>query len=200
MSLWRVKHTLSPVVEYALVGTVAAYGLFGIYLSSLRPFAVADASAVGTFREEIPLDIDAWERRDDRARGLIHGVPPGWVVDASEPDLVRLGRSTREAAMAPEGDGILIETIALGERQEVQNVAALDFSGRRPALYDVAVDGRPALFAILFERGRVRAQAVYVPAGDAALVIRAGALDPAAFAAFLSAVKFFPSETLTASP
>lgn len=179
---------------------VAAYGLFGIYFSSLRPFAVASATPVGTFREEIPLDIDAWERRDDRARGFIHGVPPGWIVEASEPDRLRLGRSSREAAMAPDGGGILVETVILGERQEVQNVAALDFAGSRPALYDVAVDGRPALFAVLVEQGRVRRQVVYVPMGSSALAIRAGALEPAAFSAFVSTLKFFPSETLTPTP
>ena len=191
---------MSPVIEYALIAMVAAYGLFGIYLASVRPYAVAVTVPVGTFRDRVPLDIDAWTRHDDRAGGFAFAVPPEWVVDGAGASAIRIGRSVREAAAAPEGDGILVERVALGERQEVQNLAALEFAGRRPALYDVAVDGRPALFAVAFENGHVRRQTVYVPLDGAALALRATSVDPAAFAAFVSTVKFYAPETLTPTP
>lgn len=192
---------MSPVIEYALVATVAAYGLFGIWLSSLRPFAVALNAPSSTLHAPVTLDIDAWSRRDNRAYGYAYAVPPGWIVSAGDPAAVRLGRSIKDIGLAPaDGAGILVEVAPLHERREVQNLAAEDFAGSRAALYDVAVDGVGALFAAELERGRIRRQAVYVPMGDAALVIRSAALDPAAFAAFVSTVKFYAPETLTPAP
>lgn len=191
MSLWRVKHTLSPVAEAAVVFLALAYGLFGIYVFSLRPFAVAALSPVGAVPEPVVLDIDAWTRHDVADAGYAFAAPPGWIVDASDPASVRFGRSAKELARAGlEGDGVLIETVPLHERREVQNLAAEEFAGARPALYDVAIDGRSALFAVEFSGGRIRRQVVYVPSDGAALIFRAARLDPAVFATFLSTVKF----------
>src|SRR5690242_108339 len=112
MSLWRVKHTLSPVVEYALVALVAVYGLFGIYLSSLRPFAVAATSPVTSIREPVPLDPSLWTRHDDRVYGYAFASPPGWIVDDLDPARVRIARSAKELAMAgQEGEGLVVERI-----------------------------------------------------------------------------------------
>lgn len=195
MSLWRVKHTLSPVVEYALVALVAVYGLFGIFLSSLRPFTMAAISPSGIVHEPIPLDTDEWTRHDNRTLGYAFAAPPGWIVSESDADAVRVGRSAKEIASAPtEGGGILLEALPLHERREVQNLAAEDFIGTRPALYDVSVDGVPALFAVVFDRGRVRRQAVYVPMGDTALIISSASMEPAAFATFVSSIKFYLPE------
>lgn len=202
MSLWRVKHTLSPVVEYALVAMVAAYGLFGIWLSSLRPFVVASAADVTSIDEPVPLDPALWTRHDNRTLGYAFAAPPGWLVDDEDPLRVRLGRSAKELDLAGrEGGGLLIEAIPLYEGKGIADAAAADHAGSRPALYDVAVDGRLSLFAAGFERGRVRRQTVYVPMGERALVIRAAALDPAAFAAFLTDIRFYSSEAaLTPTP
>lgn len=198
MSLWRVKHTLSPVVEYALVALVAVYGLFGIYLSSLRPFAVATTSPVTSIHEPVPLDQELWTRHDNAAYGYAFAVPPGWSVDARHPARVLLGRSAKEVSAAGrEGEGLAIVSIPLYEGKAVEDAAAADFAGRRPALYDVSVDGRPALFVIDFERGRVARQTVYVPMGDRALVVRSARLDPAVFAMFLSDIRFYSTDELT---
>ena len=211
MSLWRVKHTLSPVVEYALIAMVAAYGLFGIYLSSLRPFVVATTSPATAINEPVPLDPELWTRHDVRAYGYAFAAPPGWLVDDRDPARVRLARSLKELGLAGrEGEGILVESIPLYEGKAIEDAAAADFAGHRPALYDVAVDGRLSLFAIEFESGRVLRQAVYIPlpasprerdsAFTRALVVRSARLDPAVFAAFLSDVRFYSSEEITPAP
>jgi hypothetical protein len=195
MSLWRVKHTLSPVVEYALVIVAAAYGLFGIYLSSLRPFVVATTEPIASVSEPVPLDPALWTRHDDKEYGYAYAVPTGWLVDDSDPARVRIGRSLKEIGLAGEdGGGVLVEVIDLYDDKRIEDVAVSDFSGRRPALYDVAIDGRPALFAIDFENGRVARQVVYVPLGKRALVIRAARTDVAAFAMFISDLKFYSSD------
>ena len=195
MSLWRVKHTLSPVVEYALVAMVAVYGLFGIYLSALRPFVAATTSPVTSIATPVPLDPDLWTRHDDAAEGYAYAVPPGWVVDDRDPARIRVGRSAKELGIAGrDGEGLLVESIPLYEGKAIEDVVVADFAGRRPALYDVTVDGHAALFAIAFERGRVARQAVYIPLGDHALVVRAADTDPAVFAMFLSDIRFYPAE------
>ena len=183
---------MSPLVEYALVAVVAAYGCLAIYVVSLRPLAIASAPTAAALPQPVTLDIDAWSRRDVPAYGYAFAVPPGWDADASDPADVRLGRSAKERAAAPEeGEGLAIESVALPPRQQVENLAAADFEGQRPALYDVSVDGRPALFAVAFQGRSVRRQAVYVPRGAASvLVIRSAWLDPAVFATFVSTVKF----------
>jgi len=201
MSLWRVKHTLSPVVEYALVVMVAVYGLFGIYLAAVRPFAVATTSPATSLSEPVPLDAELWVRRDNRVQGYAYAVPPGWIADDADSTAVRLGRSAKEMALAGrEGEGLLVETIPLYEGKTIADAAAADFAAGRPALYDVAVDGRLSLFAAEFAGGRVLRQVAYVPMGDRALVVRAAAVDPAVFAMFLTHVRFYSSEALTPTP
>jgi hypothetical protein len=198
MSLWRVKHTLSPVVEYALVALVAVYGFFGIYMSSLLPFVVATNSPVTSVSEPVSLDQETWTRHDNATYGYAYASPPGWLIDDRDPAAVRLGRSSKEIESAGrEGEGIIVIVTPLYEGKAVEDAAASDFYGRHPALYDVTVDGRAALFAIDFERDRVVRQAVYVPLGDRALVIRSARLDPAAFAAFLSDIRFYSPEITT---
>ena len=166
MSLWRVKHT-----------------------EATQSPAVALPQAVS-------LDTDNWTRYDDVAYGYAFAAPLAWTVDVSDPASVRIGRSAKERWLAPnEGAGIQIQAAMLGPRQQIENVAAADFAGMRPALYDVSVDGRPALFAVAFKDARIVRQAVYIPQGDVALVVRAAATDPAVFAAFVSTVKFYATET-----
>ncbi len=190
MSLWRVKHALSPAVEAALIGVVASYGLFAIWYSSLAPMAVPLTALISSVPQPVSLDTDAWSRHD--VNGFAFAVPPEWTIDTSDSTRIRLGRTIHELATAgAAGEGILLETVGLGEREEIANLVSEDFSERRPAVYDVAVDGRPSLFAISFENARVRGQAVYVPMGAQALIIRSTELDPAAFATLVSTIKFY---------
>jgi len=201
MSLWRVKHTLSPVVEYALVVMVAVYGLFGIYMAAIRPLVVASTVPVTAVPEPVPLDPELWFRRDNVGQGYAYAVPPGWQVDDGDLSAVRIGRSVKEMGMAGrEGDGLLVETVPLYEGKTIVDAAASDFAFSRPALYDVSVDGRLSLFAVEFDRGRVARQVAYVPMGDRALVVRAADLDPAVFAMFLTHVRFYSSEEITPTP
>lgn len=195
MSLWRVKHTLSPIVEYALVIVVAAYGFFAIYMFSLDPLMVATVSPAEVLPQPVTLDLNAWTRWDDAPSGYAFGVPPGWMVDQADPGSVRLGRSPKERAMAPnDGEAIQVQVTPLEPGQEIERIAAADFEGMRPALYDVTIDGRPALFAVAFVNGRPRRQAVYVPYGSSALIVRAAETDPAVFAAFVSTIKFYVTD------
>jgi len=190
-----VKHTLSPVVEYALVALVAAYGLFGIYLSSLRPFVELTPVAATSLFEPVPLAPEAWTRHDDAAYGYAFAAPNGWLVDDRDPAAVRVGRSAAEVARAgDQGEGILLETFRRVEDVDIAEIAAADFAGRRPALYDVSVDGRASLFAVDFDQGRVVRQVVYVPIEDAVLIVRTGRLEPAVFSSFVSDIRFYPSE------
>jgi hypothetical protein len=187
-----VKHTLSPVAEAAVVFLAVAYGLFAVWFASLRPFAVATLSPSGALREPIVLDVEAWTRHDAPGAAYAFAAPPDWIVDAMDPASVRLGRSAKELADAPAaGEGVLLETLPVPEGQDVATLAAREFSGRRPALYDVAVDGRPALFAVEFMRGRLVRQAVYVPGGETAPVVRSASMDPAAFSVLISTIKFY---------
>lgn len=192
MSLWRVKHTLSPSVEAALLSVVAAYGLFAVWYASLSPLAVPITAILATAPQAVPLDTDAWRRHDDAVRGFAFAAPPNWLIDAADPLRTRLGRSVKEiATAAAANEGILIETASLGERGEIASLAAEDFAGRRTAFYDVSVDGRLAVFAISFDNGRVKRQALYIPDGEEALVVRAASTDPAVFAALVSTITFY---------
>ena len=192
---------MSPVVEYALLATVAAYGLFGIYLSSLHPFLSATTSSISSIPEPVPLDHGFWTRYDNKVYGYAFAAPPGWIIDDRDLADLRVGRSAKElAAAGVEGEGLRIAMVPLYEGKAVEDAAAADFAGRRPALYDAVVDGREALFAIDFERGRVIRQAVYVPLGDAALTLSAARMDPPSFAAFVASVRFLASEELTPTP
>ncbi len=195
MSLWRVKHTLSPIFEAALVTVVAAYGFLAIYLASLAPMTDTSSAYAAALPQPVPLDLGLWARVDDPVHGFAFAAPPGWVVDPADPANVRLGRSGKEAASAPfSGGGMAIGIETLQPRQEIANLAAAEFAGTRPALYDVAVDGQPALFVVAFENGHVLRQAVYVAASStAAVVLRAASADPAAFSLFVSSLTFYRS-------
>lgn len=185
-----MKHTLSPVVEYGLVALVACYGFFAVYMTSLHPFVEEIASPVRSVVPSPALDTDLWRRRDDFAHGLIYGVPPGWVVEERGAARVVLAPSLRHLPEAGAGgQGMQIERVPLPDGQS-ERLAAVEFAGLAPALYDVTVDGRQGLFAVAFANGRIRAQAVYVPDGDEMLVLRGGPADPAVFSAFVSTVKF----------
>jgi hypothetical protein len=191
-----VKHTLSPIVEYALVVVVASYGFLAIFFSSLQPLVVATLSPIVSLPQPVSLDIDTWIRHDDPAYGYAYAIPNGWTVDQTDAARVRIGRSQKERQQAPElGEGIAVDAVTLLPRQEIRNVAAADFAGQRAALYDVSVDGRSALFAAALENGLIRRQAVYISSGTTtALIVRSAFLDPAVFAAFISTVKFYASE------
>lgn len=192
MSLWRVKHTLSPFVEHALVLLAAAYGAAAIYFASLHPLVVATTADIRSVPPPVGLDTDSWPRYENAARGYQFALPPEWRVDASDPDRVEAAYGATGSRGLADPRRFEIDVLALGEREEAENVAAREFAGQRPALYDVAVYGAPGLFAISFADGRVAKQAVYVPIGRALYVFRGGAVDPALFAAFVSTVKFFP--------
>jgi hypothetical protein len=185
-----MKHTLSPTIEYALVALVAVYGLFALYLASVEPFAVITTADIRSLRPRVDLDTDTWERRVDLDEDYVYGLPPGWIVDASDPARIRLAPSLRHLPVAGVGTGLVVEALTLGERRQIENVAAEEFAGRRPALYDVSVDGHEGLFVVDFEGRRLRRQVVYVPRDGRALVVRGGTTDPAAFAAFVSTIKF----------
>lgn len=192
MSLWRVKHALSPSVEAALISVVVAYGLFAVWYASLSPLIVPVTAVLATVPQPVSLDIDDWKRHDDPVRGFAFALPPLWLIDDADPSRLRLGRSPKELATASvANEGILIETVKLGEREEIANLAAEDFADARPALYDVSIDGRHSVFAIAFERSSVHRQAVYVPMGQEALVVRAASTDPAVFATLVSTIKFY---------
>lgn len=194
MSLWRVRHGLSPVIEYALVALTIVYGLFAIYLASLKPLEVAFVADVRSLPRPVTLDLDAWERSENVAYGYSYAIPPGWIIVSDDGSRVVLARDFKRSWLAGHdgAEGLVIEVLPLGPRQEVQNVAAEEFRGLRPALYDVAVDGRDSLFAVSFDGGRLERQAVYVPAEGRAYVVRGGATDPAVFAVFVSSIAFAP--------
>ncbi len=192
MSLWRVKHALSPSVEAALISVVAAYGLFVVWYASLSPLAVPLTLVLATVPQQVSLDTDTWVRHDDPARGLAFAVPPNWLIDTADPSRIRLGRSVKElATAAAANEGILLETVALGEREEIMNLAVEDFADRRAATYEVSVDGHPSLFLIAFDKTQVQREAIYIPMGKEALVVRAAAADPAVFATLVSTIKFY---------
>ncbi len=192
---------MSPVVETSVVVLAAAYGFFAIYLASVHPFVVLTTADIRSIPEPITLDTDLWERHENAERGYQYAVPPGWIVDDADPGRVVSARARGRLPEAREGgEGLMIEVLELGPRQEPENVAVADFAGRRPALYDVSVYGQGGLFAIAFEDGRVSRQAVYVPIGEKLYVFRGGKFDPAAFSAFVSTVRFFPQLLLPLIP
>jgi hypothetical protein len=187
-----VKHALSPSVEATLISVVVAYGLFVVWYASLSPLVVPVTAILTTVPQAVTLDTDDWMRRDDPVRGFAFALPPHWLVDDADPSRVRLGRSAKELATASAAnEGILMETLSLGEREEIANLVAEDFADARPALYDVYVDGRHSIFAITFEHYSVRRQAIYIPMGKEALVVRAASTDPAVFATLVSTIKFY---------
>jgi len=143
--------------------------------------------------------------RNDTVHRYAFAAPHGWIVDDRNPSAIRIGRFAKEAADAPEEEySLLISSVPIQPRQQIENLAAADFAQARPAVYDVAMDGRPAMFAVAFENGRVSRQAVYVvltPPSDAspgtALVIRAGRLDPAVFSTLVSTLRFYDQKPKT---
>jgi len=205
MSLWRVKHSLSPIVEAALIAVVACYGFLAIFFDALKPHTVDMLSPIMAVRPAVSIAIDTWERHDDTVHRYAFAAPHGWIVDDRNPSAIRIGRFAKEAADAPEEEySLLISSVPIQPRQQIENLAAADFAQARPAVYDVAMDGRPAMFAVAFENGRVSRQAVYVvltPPSDAspgtALVIRAGRLDPAVFSTLVSTLRFYDQKPKT---
>jgi len=191
MSLWKVRHPYSPFIEGALIALAVAYGIFAIYLASVKPLVVALTSDSGNAPAPITLDTDEWSRSTNVESRYLFGVPKGWIVEASNAQRVAVGRS-RQAILAREGGAIVIETRTIGDRNQIENIAADEIADARPALYDVSVHGRPGLFAVEFENGRIVRQTVYVQVGERVHIIRAGSMDPAAFSAFVSTVKFLP--------
>lgn len=192
MSLWRVKHTLSPALEASVIALALAYGVFAVYLSSLHPLAVQTTAGIRALSAPIDLDTDHWLRSRNEARGYLYAIPPSWRVADDDPDRVVLGANEAVAAGRRTGPRIVIEAHPLRERGEAVNVAVADLFGTRPALYDVTVHGRPGLFAVRFDGRRLVEQTVYVETGRDVLVFRGGDMEPEAFSAFLSTVKFLP--------
>lgn len=190
MSLWRVRHGLSPVFEAALITLAAGTGVLAIWLATVRPFAYPATIAIRSIAGPIPLDTDSWSRSRNVVYGYEYGVPPGWVMDDSDPSRVALARNLL-ALTAPLGARVTVEVRPLAERQDASNVAAEEFAGHSPALYDVGVAGHPGLFAIAFVNGRVGSQAVYVQRGENVVVIHGDGMNPAAFSAFISTIRFF---------
>lgn len=173
------------ILVTALTGAVA------IYLSSLSPFVTLTTADIRSWSPPVTLDTDAWTRFRNPAYGYEYGAPPGWIAVADDPADVKIARSPGAAIRFGDAPVMSVETRALGERLQPENIAVQDFAGTRPALYDVGVNGREGLFAISFRNGRVRDQAVYLPMGDVLYVFRGGNVDPAVFSAFVSTIKFF---------
>lgn len=194
MSLWKVRHGLTPPVEYALVALTVAYGLFAIYLATIKPLEVAFVSDVRNLPTQVPLVVDSWERCENVPFGYTYAIPPGWVADGPDSSRLRIARYEKQLLTAGRAgrEGITVEVVPLEPEQGVEDLAFAEFQGRRPALYDVGVDGRPALFVIDFRGSKIDRQSVYVPAEGRAYVIRGGATDPAVFSAFISSIEFVP--------
>lgn len=190
MSLHRVRHNLSPVAEAALIAVALAYGVFAVYLASVRPLVVAVTADIRSVPEPIDLDTDRWQRATNVEGRYVFGFPNGWIAESRGEDIVIA--SGRRAVETGAGDRITIETRPIGDRNQIENVAVEELAGSRPALYDVAVHGRPGLFAVEFDGHRIADQTVYVQVGDRVHIFRAGGMDPAAFSAFISTVKFLP--------
>ena len=193
MSIWRVTHSYSRVVEASLIALALAYGIFAIYLASLRPLVVALTADIRNVPEPVSLDTDAWQRATNVSERYLFGVPIGWRVSSPYESRVEVSRAGKTSISR---EVIVIETKPIGDRNQVENIAADDFVGSRPALYDVAVHGRPGLFAVAFDEGRIVRQSVYVQVGERMHVFQTGAMDPAAFSTFISTVKFLPETPL----
>lgn len=195
MSLWKVRHSLSPVIEASLIALAMSYGIFIIYLASVRPLVVAITSDIRSVPVAISLDTDEWDRATNVGSRYLFGIPSGWVIETSSEQRVAIARNHQ--VLDSQGDDmIVIETRLIGERNQVENIAAAEFSDVRPALYDIAVHGRSGLFSVEFNRGRISKQTVYVQVGDRVHIIRSGGMDPAAFSTFISTIKFLPETNL----
>ncbi len=188
-----MKHTLSPFVEKSLVALAACAGAVFIYFASIEPFVAATTAGINSVPERVTSDIDAWTRASSAALGVQYGIPPGWAEKAAADGRVLITPAPGLVEAAGRGATVFsMELRQLGAREHIENVAAAEFAGTRPALYDVAVDGREALFAASFNAdGRIAQQAVYVLRGDKTLIIRGDRIDPPTFSSFISTVKFF---------
>lgn len=194
MSIWKVRHSLSPIIEASLIALALAYGVFVIYLASVKPLVVALTPDVRSVPAPLSLDTDEWIRATNVSARYVFGIPKGWTVDDSDTNRIIVGRNLR-ALRKPANNAIIIETRMLGERNQIENIAVAELSDSRPALYDVAVHGRPGLFSVEFLGNRIMRQTVYVQSGRKVHIIRAGSLDPAVFSAFISTMKFLPESS-----
>jgi len=192
MSLWRVRHGLSPVVEKSLVALAALTGALAIYLASVEPLVVSTTAGISNLPGQVTVDTDQWSRHGNVAYGYQYGVPPGWKADETDLSRVVIAGSSALLRAFPDASRVLsVEVRKLGERRQAENIAAEDFAGRRAALYDVAVDGYEGLFAVSFQGSRADRQAVYVARGGLVYIFRGDRLDPAVFSAFVSTIRFF---------
>jgi len=192
MSLWRVRHGLSPASEAALLVLAASVGILAIWVASLRPFAYPATIAIRSLTSPVSLDTDTWARGTNDAYGYAYGVPKDWVVDDASSTKVIIARN-RLALGAPSyfGGQMTVSVRELAPGEDAATVAAQEFAEQQPALYDVAVAGHPGIFAVAFSRGHVATQAVYVPKDGRVYIFHGDGLDPAVFSTFISTIKFF---------
>ena len=192
MSLWRVRHHLPPLIEMSFVALAALTGVFAIYLASVEPFVVATTAEIRNIAPPVSLDIDAWNRHRNEAYGYEYGVPPDWAVEDTDRSRVIIARVPGMLRAFPDVRPVLvIDVMRLGERRQIENLAAEEFAGTSPALYDVGIDGRPGLFAFEFGKRGVGRQAAYVARDGLVFVFRGDGMDPAVFSTFVSTIHFF---------
>jgi len=178
-------------MEAVLVILAIGYGIFAIYLASVRPFVVVLTTGIGTVPEPLSLDTGDWRRATNVSGRFVFGVPPGWVLDATALDRTIMARD-RQHLLHGGPDAIVIETRYVDEDTRVEDVALRESALARPSLYDISVHGRPGIFAVEFTDGRIARQTVYIGVGDRIYVFRASVLDPAVFSTFISTVRFLP--------
>lgn len=191
MSLLRVRHNLSPLVEKSLIAVALLAGLLAIYAAQALPFVAPVTWSVGTVPQPIPLDLDAWTPARNAAHSYVYAVPPGWIVDDAHPSVILVARDRGSLIVGLVGNVLKISVKPLGERRQVEDLAAADFAGLRRATYEISASGHPGLFVVAFENKMTGRQAAYVPRGSNVLVVRGDGVDPAVFSAFVSSIKFF---------
>jgi hypothetical protein len=191
MSLWRVKHNLTPFVEKSLVAVAVLAGLAVVYVAQATPLAVPLTWPVNSVPGPISLDVDSWSQARNDVYSYDYSVPPGWLTDTSDPSHVVVAQDRLALKAGFYGSALTLDLRELGLRQQVENLAAADFAGVRVATYDISVSGYSGLFVIAFENGRPARQSAYLVRGRNVLVVRGDWLDPTVFSTFVSNLKFF---------
>ena len=191
MSLWRVRHNLTPFVEKSLIIVAVLAGLTVIYFAQAASLAVAFTWPISSVPGPITLDVDAWSRTRNAAYAYDYAVPPGWVTDDSDPSRVIVANSRLALLSGSQGSVLTLEIRKLGERQKVEDLVAGDFADARATTYAISVSGHPGIFALTFENGRIARQSAYIQRDRDILAVRGDELDPAVFATFVSNIKFF---------